>query len=94
MKTEAQNMHINGVTVNGICVSFDIENVSSISEKGIKSAKAGDRRKRICGACYGDIFWDGPDVPVAGLGDTAHDRSSCAPDHAGIGRLNFKNGIF
>jgi len=60
----------------------------------IQSAKAGDRRKRICCACYGAIFWDGPDVPVAGLGDTAHDRSSCAPDHAGIGRLNFTFEIF
>nr|DAR80180.1 MAG TPA: hypothetical protein [Caudoviricetes sp.] len=30
-------MHINGVTVNGIWVSFDIENVESISEKGVKS---------------------------------------------------------
>lgn len=30
-------MHINGVTVNGIWVSFDIENVKSISEKGVKS---------------------------------------------------------
>lgn len=30
-------MHINGVTVNGIWVSFDIENVVSISEKGVKS---------------------------------------------------------
>lgn len=37
MKTEVQNMHINGVTVNGIWVSFDIENVVSISEKGVKS---------------------------------------------------------
>lgn len=37
MRTEAQNMHINGVTVNGIWVSFDIENVVSISEKGVKS---------------------------------------------------------
>ena len=37
MKTEVQNMHINGVTVNGLWVSFDIENVVSISEKGVKS---------------------------------------------------------
>lgn len=37
MRTEAQNMHINSVTVNGIWVSFEIENVVSISEKGVKS---------------------------------------------------------